>query len=298
MKNGFIIFLILTLITCGLFFFYKKLTVYSTTSTVFGHNLTISAEGLNSIESVKLSLERLSEIETEINGDNPDSKISKINNGERADASISRLITRVASLSAASDWAFSIMYKTSDVGKIVQNMSSLPFGNSPSSDLYIDVERIAIGYSIDEMMEVLRKNATVSANLIVDGCAIAVSGNKPYVADIHYPMAPASQSMATVELLNKTLITHEASINNSSVLDARTGLSASSGILSATVIHDVATDADILANILLTIGEDGLKLVEECGGSGFVVTNRMEVKTTKGFNFTTLNNNFLFTKED
>ncbi|MCL2696602.1 MAG: FAD:protein FMN transferase [Oscillospiraceae bacterium] len=131
--------------------------------------------------------------------------------------------------------------------------------------LRIDLGALAKGYAADEMKRILVENGVTSAILDLGG-DIHTIGNKNgagWRIGITDPRSPGESCMV-VRVFDKAVVTsgdyerfliHEG-VRYHHIFDARTGMPADSGIISATAIAESAMLADTLSTALFVMGAE------------------------------------------
>ncbi len=143
--------------------------------------------------------------------------------------------------------------------------------------LRIDLSSIAKGYGVDKVTALLEKRGY--ANFLVEvGGEVYATGNRldgtPWKIGITVPerAAPMNAVYKAVRLEHGAFATSGDYRNYfeaedrlySHILDPRTGYPITNGVVSASVVAENCTFADVLATALMVLGpEEGIKLVEE-----------------------------------
>ena len=149
------------------------------------------------------------------------------------------------------------------------------------------------GYAAEKVMDLLSEKG-VSEALVYLGGTIAALG-KSYVIGVT-PPRDSDESYAFRFTLGKGEICATSGdyeryffYNDTRyhhILDSRTGYPASSGVISATVVHENGLYADALATAVVVLGaERGVELLEKCGAKGAIITENKKVITV-GLNVT------------
>lgn len=169
----------------------------------------------------------------------------------------------------------------------------------------VDVGGIAKGYAGDEAIAIYKKYGIKSAYVNLGG-NVVVLGNKPdgtpWKIGVQNPRAENGKYIGVIKAANKAVVTsgdYERFFEKDGkryhhIIDPKTGYPAESGLISATIVADVSTDADALSTATFVLGLDrGMKLVESLSGVEAVfITNDKKVYTTSG-----LKNIFTFDDE-
>lgn len=166
------------------------------------------------------------------------------------------------------------------------NTVTLPAG------MEIDLGGIAKGYIADRLAEEVRGRVT-GALLNFGGNVYAV-GCKPdgsaFRVGIKDPKNTATQS-AIVEVKDKTVVTSgtyerffvKDGVTYHHILDPKTGSSAQSDLVSATIVGESSMDADAFATACIVLGkEKALAMLEQNGLDGLLIDTDGQVMITKG----------------
>ncbi|MBI5288367.1 MAG: FAD:protein FMN transferase [Chloroflexi bacterium] len=145
----------------------------------------------------------------------------------------------------------------------------------------IDVGGIGKGFTVDRAIQALGADANAIVNASGD---LYAAGNGPAgdgwyvgIADPHDPV----RDLAILRVRDRGVATSGSTGRNWALgdhryhhlIDARTGESAASDLLTATVVADTATHADLLAKTAFLLGsEEGLPFVERFGAACLAVT--------------------------
>ncbi|MDL2234117.1 FAD:protein FMN transferase [Ruminococcaceae bacterium OttesenSCG-928-L11] len=164
-----------------------------------------------------------------------------------------------------------------------------------SPGMAIDLGGIAKGYACDEAAALLRQQGVTSAILDFGGNVYAL-GNKPdgslWKVGLQTPVAGAGGIIGHITCADKAIVTsggyerwfEENGVTYHHILDPATGYPADSGLLSATIVTDSATNADALSTACFVLGvEEGLALIAGLDGvEAIFVTTAREVIVTDG----------------
>jgi len=176
-----------------------------------------------------------------------------------------------------------------DDGKLIlgeNNTVTLPAG------MEIDLGGIAKGYIADRLAEMVRGRAT-GGTLNFGGNVYAV-GQKPdgsaFRVGVKNPWDPATQS-AIISVRDKTIVTSgtyerffvKDGVTYHHILDPKTGMSAQSDLISATIVGDSSMDADAFATACIVLGkEKALAMLAENGLDGLLIDTTGQIVTTQG----------------
>lgn len=164
----------------------------------------------------------------------------------------------------------------------------------PKEGMLIDLGGISKGYTVDKVIEILRKKGVTSA-LVNAGGDVRVIGNKPDGKPWRIGVQDPRQSEGISAKLSLTkwdtmetsgdyqrFITKDG-VRYSHILDPRTGWQPRQ-IASVTTINNSSTDGDILGTAIFILGsEKGLKLLEQFpGNEAVIITTDGKVIMTPG----------------
>lgn len=248
---------------------------------------------------------------------NPDSEISKINQGngqpiEVSDDTIAIIETGIR-YGELSDGAFDITIGTvtslwdfkSEEHAIPANdaletaVTKVNYKNIVIKDntvqltepgMIIDVGALAKGYIADRLKDYLLENDINHALINLGGNVLAV-GNKPDGTDfnigIQKPFDETGQPVTAVKLNDKTVVTtgiyqRYFELNNElyhHILDPSTGYPCNNNLYSVSIITDSSLDADALSTTTFLLGlEKGMNLVNSLDGvEALFITDDMEI---------------------
>lgn len=167
------------------------------------------------------------------------------------------------------------------------NTVTLPVGMS------VDLGGIAKGYIADRIAEKIC--GRVSGAVLNFGGNVYVIGRKPdgsaFTVGVADPSAPES-ALAVIDAADVSVVTSGIYQRRFTaegktyhhILDPGTGLPADTDLASATVAAQSSMTADALATACIVLGKDGaLRLLEENGFDGLLITREGEILTTEGF---------------
>ena len=155
----------------------------------------------------------------------------------------------------------------------------------------LDLGGLAKGYIIDRAVTALRR-AGISDGLVDAGGDIRAFGSnngEPWRIALQNPRDPAD-FLAVIELTDRSVTTSgdyeryfDPEREYHHIIDPRTGRSATV-LISATIVADLALDADALSTSVFVLGPDeGLALVEELAGiEALLITRDREIITSTG----------------
>lgn len=166
------------------------------------------------------------------------------------------------------------------------NTVTLPAG------MEIDLGGIAKGYIADQLAEEVRGRVTgatlnFGGNVYVVGCK---PDGSAFRVGVKNPQDLATQS-AIVSVKDKTVVTSgtyerffvKDGVTYHHILDPKTGSSAQSDLVSATIVGDSSMDADAFATACIVLGkEKALAMLEQNGLDGLLIDTEGQVITTTG----------------
>ena len=166
----------------------------------------------------------------------------------------------------------------------------------PAEGMGIDLGGVAKGYAADRAIDVLLKNGIHNAIVNCGGdmyCLGRKSKDELWKVGIQHPrrkdrtiMELSIQDKAIVTSGDYERYTMVGDTRFSHILDPRTGWPIGDTVMSATVIADDATAADMLATALCVVGIDGLKIIESTKGADAILVLKdgdgFKVEMTKG----------------
>ncbi|MGL5259416.1 MAG: FAD:protein FMN transferase [Lachnospiraceae bacterium] len=138
----------------------------------------------------------------------------------------------------------------------------------------IDLGGIAKGYIADKIKEYFISEGVTSAIINLGGNVLCIGEKEkdvPFTVGIRNPFSNATNSIATINILDKTVVSsgiYERSFTYNDtlyhhILNPHTGYPVDNDILSITIVCDSSTDADALSTICLLLGStDALTLLE------------------------------------
>ena len=257
----------------------------------------------------------------------PASEISKINRLDKGEAlKISaeafNLIDKAIEYSAKTDGAFDITVKplidiwakakthgrvpseeyiklaAGKVGRSAVVLDKAGLTISFEKDgMALDLGGVAKGYGVDRAIAILKENGIKDAIVNSGGdvyCLGARSKRQPWSVGIRHPR-DSDRIFLEIKLKDKAVDTsgdYEKYYildgkRYSHIIDPRSGRPIGDKVLSASVIADDATTADILATALCVLGRDGLSIISKLGGLDSVVVtkegNNFVTNMTEGF---------------
>ena len=159
----------------------------------------------------------------------------------------------------------------------------------------LDLGAIAKGYIADKMKEFLISKGVKSAIIDLGGNVLCVGkrpDNKPFRIGIQRPFAGRSETVATVEIEDKSVVSsgiYERYFEKNGtlyhhILNPKTGYPYENDLVSVTIISDKSVDGDGLSTSCFALGlEEGMALVESLDGIHAVfITADGELYLTKG----------------
>lgn len=173
----------------------------------------------------------------------------------------------------------------------------------------LDLGGIAKGYAADAVAEVLRANGVEHA--IIDlGGNILTLGSKVNGDDwkigIQNPNTERGQYLATIEVVNKTIVTsgiYERYFEQDGkryhhILDTSTGYPVDNNLASVTIVTDKSIDGDALAKAFCMGIDKGKEFVQAQGAEAIFVTKDSKIYLTDGLKGNFKLNDDSFTLED
>ncbi len=264
-------------------------------------------------------IRRVGEIENKMSAFKTHSEISIIaaNAGKRPVAvsdEVYAILDEALEISRASCGAFDItvrpLTKLWDFGhgkSAIPNASALEDANSlvgykdlvldsknktaflKKSGAKIDLGGIAKGYAADEAKRLLTENGINSALINFGGNVVTVGNSfkgSPWKIGIQNPLSLRGQSVLTIELSDKTVVTSAVNerffLKNGRryhhILNPLTGQPAASGLLSVSVIADRSMLADALSTAAFVLGaREGIKLIRSYGAEAIFITENGDI---------------------
>ncbi len=159
----------------------------------------------------------------------------------------------------------------------------------------LDLGAIAKGYIADKMKEFLISKGVKSAIIDLGGNVLCVGkrpDNKPFRIGIQRPFAGRSETVATVEIEDKSVVSsgiYERYFEKNGtlyhhILNPKTGYPYENDLVSVTIISDKSVDGDGLSTSCFALGlEEGMALVESLDGIHAVfITADGKLHLTKG----------------
>ena len=175
-----------------------------------------------------------------------------------------------------------------------RNAQTISFAKAGMS---LDLGGVAKGYAVDRAIDVLRRHGIKNA-IVSCGGDMYCLGRKPYdelwTVGIQHPRKK-DNIFLELHLSNKAVTTsgdyeRYKIINGkrcSHIIDPRSGYPIGDGVVSATVIANDVTTADIWSTSLCILGEKGLGLAASQDGVDALIVvkdgDNFNVKTTEGF---------------
>lgn len=300
--------------------------------------IQITAYGQNADDAINKAFDRINDIQKKMTAEGDDSEVIEINKKSglgyqkvspdtfyvikkglyysershgRFDITVGPLVklwgigtdrARVPSLAEIKDALAHINYKNVALDESTDSVML----KEPS--MAIDLGAIAKGYAADEVIKILKENGIKSAAADLGG-NIYVLGKKPngspWKIGIQDPFEPRGNTFATVDVIDKTLVTsgvyERYFIKNGKryhhILDTSTGYPVDNGLVSVTIISDSSIDADGLSTTVFALGlKEGMKFVESIPNiEAIFVTKDRKVYTSSGvgqYNFKITNSQF------
>ncbi|MBN1526379.1 MAG: FAD:protein FMN transferase [Candidatus Omnitrophica bacterium] len=166
----------------------------------------------------------------------------------------------------------------------------------PTDGMGVDLGGVAKGYATDRAIDVLRKNGIQNAIVNCGGdmyCLGRKSKGELWRVGIQNPrrkdrvvMELSIQDKAIVTSGDYERYTMLADMRYSHVIDPRTGWPIGDTVMSATVIADDATTADMLTTALCVLGSEGFNIIGSLKGTDAILVLKdgegFKVEMTKG----------------
>ncbi|WP_049945725.1 FAD:protein FMN transferase [Butyrivibrio sp. LC3010] len=161
----------------------------------------------------------------------------------------------------------------------------------------IDLGGIAKGYIADKLKEFYKEKGVRNGIINLGGNVLLVGG-KPangasYNVGIQRPFGEASESMLTLSLKDKSVVTsgiydryfEKNGILYHHILNTATGFPVRNNVYSATIVSDSSVDGDALSTICLSLGvEKGMDLIDSIPDTYVLfITDKYEVVYSDGF---------------
>ncbi len=146
------------------------------------------------------------------------------------------------------------------------------------NDAQVDFGAIGKGQLADIIKASLMSKGINSALINLGGNVITIGakpGDKNWVIGIQNPRSSTGESLGTIEIKNKSVVTsgdYERFFMNNGVryhhiMDTKTGYPSNSGLIQTTIISERSMDCDALSTTTFLLGEkEGLKLIEGLDG--------------------------------
>lgn len=158
----------------------------------------------------------------------------------------------------------------------------------------IDLGGIAKGYIADQVAAMIK--GKVHGATLSFGGNVYVIGLKPdgtpFNMGIQDPGGPTGSAIAAVQATDVSLVTSGVyeryffvdETRYHHILDPKTGLPATSGLASASILNVSSMDADALATACIVLGRDrAAELLESLGYDGVFIEDDGTITTTEGF---------------
>ena len=280
------------------------------------NSITLEDDCADVLEKI---IRRVREIEGKMSVFKASSEISIIaaNAGRRPVAvsdEVFKLLERALQISQASNGAFDItvrpltkLWNFGHSKNSIPNASALESANSlvgynslvldpknqtaflKKSGAKLDLGGIAKGYAADEAKRLLTENGISRALINLGGNVLALGNsfeNVPWKIGIQNPLSVRGESVLTIELSDKSVVT--SAVNERffmkdgrryhHILNPLTGYPASSGLLSASVIADSSMLADALSTAAFVLGaKEGIKLIRFFGAEAIFITENGDI---------------------
>lgn len=277
-------------------------------------------------KAIRKAFEEIARVENMFSVFKEESEISKINRlkaGEKLklNSEVFGLIERSISYSRRTEGAFDITVKPlGDLWKAARANGRLPSDESLKAALskvgfkYISLDKkdgtialaregmaidaggIAKGYAVDRAVNILKENGIRNALVDAGGdvyCLGMRSRGKMWKIGIQHPRKSPGM-ISEIKLKNKAVDTsgdyEKYFILNgrrySHIIDPRSGYPIGDNVVSATVIAEDSTTADMLATALCVLGKSGFKAIITEGAEAMIVINengRLKTEATAGF---------------
>lgn len=163
------------------------------------------------------------------------------------------------------------------------------------SDMYLDLGGIAKGYIADRLKDYLVSEGVKSAIIDLGGNLVCIGNknNMPYTIGIQRPFADRSETIATMKISDKSVVSSGIyeryfivdEVLYHHILNPKTGYPYTNDLLSVTIVADYSVDSDALSTSAFALGlKDGLIFIEEYPGADAVfITTDGNLHFTEGF---------------
>ncbi|MGI8553883.1 MAG: FAD:protein FMN transferase [Dehalococcoidia bacterium] len=157
--------------------------------------------------------------------------------------------------------------------------------------IHLDLGGIAKGMAVDAAVAILQPVQNFFVNAGGDLSARGEDESGPWLVGVQNPFDPATD-LATIAARDCSVATsstvrrrwQRGGVERHHLIDPRTGSSAESGLVAATVVAADATSADVLAKVALILGRrSGRAFVEASGAACLLVTDDGAVEMSSGF---------------
>jgi len=149
------------------------------------------------------------------------------------------------------------------------------------SDMDLDLGGIAKGYIADKLKAYLVSEGVKSAIIDLGGNLVCIGSknNQPYTIGIQRPFADRSETIATMKITDKSVVSSGIyeryfmmdDVLYHHILDPATGYPYENDLLSVTIVAEKSVDADALSTSAFALGlENGLQFIEEYPGADAV----------------------------
>lgn len=162
-------------------------------------------------------------------------------------------------------------------------------------DTHIDLGGIAKGYIADQMKKYLNDNGIREGLINLGGNILTIgpkSSGETYKIGIQKPFDPTGTSIATVEIMDDSLVSsgvYERYFEVDGkryhhILNPATGYPYENGLLGVTIITSSSADADALSTTCFALGlEDGMELIEQTKGvEAIFITEDNQIHKSSG----------------
>lgn len=165
----------------------------------------------------------------------------------------------------------------------------------PLPGMKLDLGAIAKGYAADEIVTILTKHKIKKAIIDLGGNIFAYgekTPNKNWIIGIRNPENPDENSILTIPVTNKTIVTsgvyerffEQDGIRYHHILDPATGFPVNNDLLSVTIITSISINADALSTSAFLLGTDrGMALINSLPDTEAIFINKKhEIRVTPG----------------
>lgn len=157
----------------------------------------------------------------------------------------------------------------------------------------LDLGGIAKGYAADVVTQFLKASGVQSAIINIGG-NVVILGDTPKTVGIQDPFNPRGQTLGTVQLANRSIVTsgiYERYLTDETgqtyhhILNPKTGYPFDNELASVTILSDFSIDGDALSTSAFALGLDkGLLFIEHLPNiEALFITKDHQIYPTSGF---------------